>query len=270
MRRASLIAVVALAATLFGANTVAAGAPNVGSHIHIEIPGHPTDGHPIPRVLTTLYPTIRLHDQAAKTRWLRLDDSSTPRLQTPLVLGPCADCSVTIPFSIDFGSWSVGRHELRWHVDISPTAEGKRQYTTSRAEICLESCSPNNVDKRPTPFLGGGSWYTGPGYVVALLKSDLSAVHPGATVAIASQYGGATACAYLNPDFHHGSHGRALGCGSAATIPFDAAVGDKFVIVAAGRQEAGVLELRVNDGSDQATAFLGAQSWWLSSGLVLP
>lgn len=264
-------------ASLLGlaAATASAATPNVGQHIHVEVSNHPVDGFPIPRTPYTFHVTIRLHDFPATVRYLRIDDSSTTR--ATLTFNPAlsggADVAYSFDWAVDFSKWSPGRHELRWHADSQdsdPSTGGtQRQYTTSRVQVCLGSCSPN-VGGRAAGWHGGGSWYTGPGYVVALMTSPDTAVRSGGTVAIRSQYSGATACAYLNPKFHDLDHGRALGCGSSLTIPADAVVGDRFVVVAAGNQEAGVLEMRVGDGTPQPTAFYGFQSWWAKSGLVIP
>jgi hypothetical protein len=267
--------VVAIAAVLLAAAPVTAATPNVGQHIHVEVSNHPVDGFPIGRAPYTFHVTIRLHSMAGKVQYLRIDDSSTTRatvkFDPPLA---CAtdDCSFPFDWTVDFSSWSTGRHELRWHADSKDSDPGtsgtQRQYTTSRNQVCLDSCSPN-VGGRKAGWHGGGSWYTGPGYVVALMTSPDTEVRPGGTVAVRSQYGNHV-CTYLNPDFHHGSHGTALGCGTTVTIPANASVGDKLVIVADGAQEAGVLQLVLGDGTPQPTAFYGFQSWWARTGLVMP
>lgn len=253
------------------AASASAATPNVGQHIHVEVANHPVDGYPIARGNYTFQVTVRLHAYPAKTQYIRIDDSSTTRAKRTVTLGPCSDCSTSFSWTVDFSGWSVGRHELRWHVDSKDadpnTADTQRQFTTSRQQVCVQSCSPN-VGGRASNWHGGGSWYTGPGYVVALFLSPESSLRAGKTVSIRSQYSGATACAYLNPDFHHGSHGTALGCGTSVTIPSSAQPGDRFVIVAKGSQEAGVFEARI--GASGPTTFFGAQSWWAKSGLVLP
>jgi hypothetical protein len=275
VRRAAFVIIATLFA-LVGAS-VSAASPNVGQHIHVEVANHPVDGFPIAKGPYTFNVTVRLHDYPAKTQYIRIDDQMGVRFKRSLVLGPCSDCSYSFSWTLDFAGFSTGKHELRWHVDsqdADPSTSGtQRQFTTSRQQVCIVSCSPTY---RAANWHGGGSWYTGPEYVIALMISPDTSLKPGGSVTIRSQYSGAQACAFLNPAFHDGSHGTLLGCGASGTgtksiaIPATASVGDKFVVVAKGSQEAGVLELRVGDGRAHATGFFGAQSWWAKSGLVLP
>lgn len=275
-RRALVVAaILALATAAAGVHAVVALTPNVGQHIHVEVANHPVDGFPIARAPYTFNVTIRLHDYPAGVQSIRIDDYSTiaaTRTFSPALSCATSDCAFAFDWTVDFGAWSVGRHELRWHADSKdsdPAASGtQRQYTTSRVQMCVGSCSPNRSG-RPDHWHGGGSWYTGPGYVVALMTSPDTDLRPGGSVDIRSQYGSA-ACAYLNPAFHGGSHGQALGCGSSVAIPSSAAPGDRFVVVATGKQEAGVFEARIGDGSRSPVAFYGFQSWWARTGLVLP
>lgn len=254
--------------------------PNVGQHIHVEVANHPVDGFPIARAPYTFQVTIRRHDFPATIRYIRIDDASTTRATRTFSpgLAPCADCLTSFAWTVDFSGWSVGRHELRWHADSQdsdPSTSGtQRQFTTTRLQVCIVSCSPSYRSQKY--WTGGGSWYTGPEYVVPLILSPDTSLRPGGQITIRSQYAGARACAYLNPDFHNGSHGTALGCGAVGTgtttvaIPASASVGAKLVVVALGSQEAGVLELRLGDGSPRATTFYATQSWWAKDGLVLP
>jgi len=266
----------ALLAVVAWLTPVSAATPNVGQHIHVEVSNHPVDGFPIARAPYTFHVTIRMHDMgAAKVQYIRIDDSSTTRAKitfSPALACATDDCAFPFDWTVNFGAWSTGRHELRWHADSKDSDPGtsgtQRQYTTSRMQVCVGSCSPN-VGGRKANWHGGGSWYTGPGYVVALMTSPDTSVRPGGTIAVRSQYG-SHVCTYLNPAFHDGSHGTSLGCGTTVNIPASASVGDKLVIVADGSQEAGVLDLRLGDGTPQPTAFYGFQSWWAQSGLVIP
>lgn len=248
---------------------------DVGAHEHVAIADHPVDGFPIPRAPHTFQVTLKLHDQPGKATSFRVSDYSHVVKTVAIALGPCTDCSMTFPFTVDFSTWAVGRHELRWTVNIPKNPDGNRQFVTSRAMVCIQSCSPN-VSGRATPWLGGGGWYTGHDYVIALLLSPQSAVRPGGSVIIRSQYGSSTSlCAYLNPDFHHGSHGTILGCFGGGTAKrtlglSGVAPGDHLVIVASDGLEAGVLNLVVGDGSPRATADLEFQDWWAKGGLSIP
>jgi len=270
---------------------VQAATPNVGQHVHVEVASHPADGFPIPKAPWTFQVTVRLHDFPAKVQSIRIDDYSTTRATLkfdgqggrPAAPGPCVDCAITFPWTIDFGAWKTGRHELRWHAQSSDsdpaTAGTQRQFTTSRAHVCIGSCSPN-LSGRATPFNGGGSWYTGVDYSTLYMLSAETQIRPGGTLVFRGQQSDMIACAYLNPNFHALDHGIPLGpnngCypkGSAKrtlVIPASAQVGDMLVLVAHDGFNAGVFQMRLGDGSPRPVTFYGFQSWWAKGGLVIP
>lgn len=275
---------VLLAATLlaihgiFAVSTALAATPNVGSHIHVEIANHPADGFPIPRANYTFNVKVTLHDFAGKLDWFRVSDGSTVKQKINLVLGPCADCSTTFPFTVNFGSWSQGRHELRWSAndnDADPATGGsQRQYNTSRSQVCLGSCSPN-VSGRATPFQGGGSWYQGHDYATNYLLSPEASVRPGGSVVIRAAQDATNICAFVGPHFHDLDSGVKLGCWTGqsnrtVTIPADTAVGTAFVVIAHDGFNAGVFRMLVGDGSPRPVLLYEYQSWWAKTGLVFP
>jgi hypothetical protein len=272
-----LLAVLAAGALLTGAVGVTQAASyDVGAHLHVGVLNEPADGHPIARAPYTFHLMLKVHDQIGATSYLRIDDSSTTRAKIALVLPAVADLTYAFDWTVDFSGWSVGRHELRWHLDVPHNSQGNRQFTTSRAEVCIGSCSPN-VGGRATPWLGGGGWYTSNTYVTAILDSPLTSVTPGGTITIHSQYSRSKVlCAYLNANFHVGDHGTILACFGAGTgkhavaIPASANVGDGLLILSHDGNEGGVLKLLLGDGSDRATYDLEINSWWSKTGLVLP
>jgi hypothetical protein len=283
-----LLSIVALG---FAVSPVTAASPNVGQHIHVEVSNHPVDGHPIPHAPWTFQVTIKLHDYPAVAQTYRLDRESTVIFSRPIdadpatpgnqPLGPCADCSVTFPLTVDFSAsaWE-GRHELHWHVDSKdsdPATSGtQRQFTSARTQVCIgNDCSPNGGNKRPTPYNGGASWYTGHDYATILLLSAETNLRPGGTIRIDPFNNANQSCVFLNPDFHHGSHGTFMDCANGTgarnvTIPADAQVGDKLAIQGSDGFNAGLEVFRLGDGTDQATATYEFQSWWAKGGLVLP
>lgn len=249
--------------------SVKGATPDVGAHLHVGITNEPTDGHPIAGPYT-FHVVLKLHDQPLMTGYLRIDDSSTTRAQMPITLGPAADITYAFDWTVDFGKWSAGRHEVRWHLDAKSSTV--RQYTTSRFALCVVTCSINAGGRF---VAGGGSWYTGPGYVVPLLISPYTSVAAGGPIVARSEYSaGSKTCVFVNPDFHHGTSGTSLGCWTGTsnhTVSLaGTVVGDKLVIVSMGKQEAGVLRLIVGNGSDKPTADVETQSWWAVNGLVLP
>jgi hypothetical protein len=272
-RLAALVVVLALAGAL--SPVAVAAEPNVGQHIHVEVSNHPVDGFPIPRGPWTFQVTVKLHDQTGRATYLRLDDGpGTVRLTKSISLGPCDDCTLSFPLTVDFSTWPAGRREIRWHVDVPNNSEGNRQFTTSRSQICNGSCSPNGPDGRPTPFNGGGSWYEGNDYSTVYLLSNESNVRPGGTIVVRAAQDANRACAFLNPDFHNLNAGSWSECWSGTsnhslTIPASANVGDKLALYASDGNNAGLLVTRLGSGS-VATRTYEYQSWWATDGIVLP
>lgn len=270
MRRLlALLVIVAMFHLIYVASAVAA-TPNVGQHIHVLIHDHPVEGHPITKSVHTYDVDIILHEFPvnAGIRYLRVDTEDGQvykRTFSPILRCAADTCTFPLEVTLDMRGWSTGAHELRWHADSSdsdPNLSGtQRQYTTSRFEVCVGSCSPAY---RKPPFLGGGSWYTKHDYVVPLIKSPDTAIKPGGRVVIDE------GCAYLNPDFHHGSHGTFLGCNTTVTIPTSADPGDSLVVVEHDGFEAGVIKVPLGNGSPRSTWNIETQSWWADTGLRLP
>lgn len=247
--------------------------PNVGQHIHVEVTNHPVDGYPIPRSVYTFHVIVKLHNQTGATSYIRLDDEhGTIRAQRPLVLGPCADCTTAFDWNVDFGSWPAGRNEIRWHVDVPKNNDGNRQFTTSRAQICLVNCGGAASD-RPVPFNGGSSWYLGH-YATFYLISKETDIKPGGSVTVRTAQDARRTCAFLNPDFHNGSSGTALGCSTGThtyPIPSTAVAGDRLLLFADEADgNAGLQRYIVGDGTVGPTADYEWQSWWAKGGVVFP
>lgn len=260
-----------LTLALFIVAPVSAASPNVGSHIHVEISNDLVDGVPLPKAPYTFHIVIKAHDMQSTIKSFRIGDSSNVIKTVAVSLGPCVDCTLPLNFTVDFTHWATGRHELRWTANINPTFDGKRHYNTSRDEVCIGACTPN-LGGRAANWLGGGGWYTGHDYIIALLKSARSGLVPNGSIVVASQYSRSTSlCVFLNPNFHAGSHGLGLGCFGGGTanhtvgLPASLADGDNLVIVSSDGFEAGVLHVKVG-----VPEYLELQSWWAKTGLVLP
>jgi hypothetical protein len=253
------------------AGVTQAASYDVGAHLHVAVLNHPADGHPIARAPYTFHLVLQTHDQIGTTGYLRIDDSSTTRAKVTVKIGP-ADTVLPLDWTVDFSGWSSGSHEIRWHLDISHNSQGNRQFTTSRTTICIVTCSGGS-GRWPA---GGGSWYTGPGYMAAVTTSPIAAWHPGGSVTVFSQYSRATSLVVLlNPDLHAGILGTQLAAfgGGAARRTLSLAglaVGDNIVVISSDGHEAAVLHLRLTDGSPAATFYFEIQSWWSKAGLVLP
>lgn len=251
---------------MFIPSLVTGASYDVGAHLHVAILNEPAV---VARAPYTFHLVLQTHDQIGTTGYLRIDDSSTTRAKTTVKLGP-GNSLLNLDWTVDFSGWSVGAHELRWHLDVAKNDQGNRQFTTSRATLCVVSCSPN-VGNGGRFVTGGGSWYTDHDYLVPVTTSPLSDWTPGGTVTIFSEYSRATSlCAYLNPDFHNGSHGTLLACwgGGNAKHQLSLAgliVGDNIVVISSDGHEAGVLHLKLGE-----PGYLETQSWWSLTGLVIP
>lgn len=268
MRRA-LVALVAVVLMLPG--VVLGSSFNVGEHLHWEVKNHPVDGHPIAKAPYTFHIKAQTHDQVKATRWFRVDNESTSFPAVKLVLGP-GNAVVEFDYTIDFSKWSTGRHELRWHLDLSPNDEGNRQFTTSRSQVCVGLCSAN-VSGRTSPFNGGGSWYLGE-YATAYVLSKDTDIRPGGSIKVRAAQDAKAVCVFQNPDFHNGSSGTRLGCWNDTSnhvVPLTGVVGDKILVIATQPNgNAGAIRLFLGDGSDKATADYEYMSWWAHGGVVFP
>lgn len=268
-----LIGLLLVVSCLGGATAFAAGY-NVGQHLHVGISNMPVDGFPIARAPYTFHVTLKAHDQTGRATSFRVNDYNDIRKQVPISLGPCTDCSLGLDFTADFSTWSVGRHELRWTVNVPSNDDGNRQFTTSRTQVCISSCSPN-VSGRPTPFSGGGSWYLSQYATVYDLSPD-TAHRPGGTITVRAAQDATGACAFLNPDFHHGSAGTELGCWTgqsnhAVQIPASAVPGDHLVLIGTRSDgNAGVYNVPLGNATPRATYAVEVQSWWSKGGIVFP
>lgn len=272
------ILLIAIVAALFGvAFPVKSATPNVGQHLHVEIANHPVDTYTIPKAPYTFQVTLRLHDNTGKVTSFRVSDYSTVKQTKSVSLGPCSDCSVSFPFTVDFASWSTGEHELRWTANIPTNGEGKRQFTTSRSYVRVGGSQ--NLHGRPDSWhAGGGGWYSGADYAIGVQLSPDTAIKPGGATSWRVQSNANWGCLYLNPSFHSGSHGTQIGScwtgtGSVSrTIPATAKAGDRLVQLAEDPSDRhiGVFEQRLGTGAARNTVFYGWQDWWSASGLVVP
>jgi hypothetical protein len=268
-RLGAAIAGALLILAALGVPVVSAAAYDVGAHLHVAVLNEPLT--PIARAPYTFHLVLQTHDQIGTTGYLRIDDSSTTRAKITVKIGP-GDSVLPLDWTVDFSGWSSGSHEIRWHLDISRNSQGNRQFTTSRVTLCVQTCSGGS-GRWPA---GGGSWYTGPGYMAAVTTSPIADWHPGGSVTVFSQYSRATSLVVLlNPNLHAGILGTQLAAWGGGTAKRSLslaglAVGDNIVVISSDGHEAAVLHLRLNDGSPGATYYMDIQSWWSRSGLVLP
>jgi len=271
------IAIVALVAGLIGIVAPPVSALEEGSHLHVAIANHPAQGVAIARAPYTFRVTLIEHGGTGRITSFRVSDYSTVKKSVSVSLGPCADCSTSFDFTVDFSAWSCGEHELRWTANVPETFEGKRQFTTSRSYVTLAGCTTNRHG-RSGWFGGGGSWYEGVDYAIGIQGSPDTAIRPGAVTRWRVQSSANRGCLFLNPRAHDGSIGTPVGpCWSGQswvtrTIPSTARPGDKLMLYAegGGGRHAGPSVQLLGDGSVRPTVWLEWQSWWRTAGLVVP
>lgn len=283
-RRLALVAaLIALVLASFAAGPVAAATFDVGQHGHVRIANWPRDGFPVPKAKLVVTVESRLHNlpSPAFASWLSADivrsnGSQVQAWRKTFTLGPCADCARTDTVTLDLTNYPTGRAEVRWRLNIVDGS--KRQFSTSRTQLCIVSCTPSY--RSSTIKDGPGTWYTGLDYTVAFIETTDAQHKPGGTIRARIQQGNVI-CAWANPDFHVGSAGTKLRtssgvhCGSGTLtwlIPSTLAVGDKLVVgVFEANKSAGLVVQPLTNGSPGAVApWREYQTWWDPIGFVLP
>jgi len=266
-----LVAILGLLLGLVSAIPARSASVDVGQHIHDAITNDPAKGVAIPRTTYTFHHVIRLHNQTGKATSIRVSDYSTVMQTRSISLGPCSDCSLTLDFPVNFAAWSCGEHELRWTVNVPSNSSGNRQFTTSRSYVTLAGCTTKRHDRSSSWQAGGGGWYTGLLYDIAILQTPRSQLVAGGQIQARVQSSATVGCIFVNPDFHNGSHGTRLGsCWSGTgtatrTLPSWLATGDRVVLYAThGGHSAGLYSLTIGTRTDEW------QSWWAKDGIVLP
>jgi len=246
-----------------------------GAHIHVAIANHPAPGAVIARAPYTFQVTLTEHGGTGRITSFRVADYSTVKKTQSVSLGPCADCSTSFNFTVDFSSWTCGEHELRWTANIPDTFEGKRQFTTSRAYVTLAGCSTNRHG-RTGWYAGGGSWYEGVDYSIVILQSPFANVRPGGTSKWRVQSSANRGCLFVNPDAHNGSMGSQVGsCWSgqstvSRTLPSTVTTGDRLAAYSEDSpSHAGLFVHKIGDASD-GRMWMEWQSWWRTAGLRVP
>lgn len=143
-----------------------------GRHIHINAVCWPVNNKIVDGRHTFTIP-IELHAQPAGSRLTRVRlkdycsgtacaigghgsgyDAWAPTIQKQL---PSTGGSLTDAYTatLDLATAKAGRHEFRWGVYVTGP-NGKVQLLSTRAEICIRSCSPYY---RSGTYQGNGSWY---------------------------------------------------------------------------------------------------------------
>jgi hypothetical protein len=221
----------------------------VGEHIHVGTcwPTTATGGEATLDGPQRLWIRVMLHRSTGKTSILRVADGSTVKKSVTLVIPPSRDTTLWVPFDVNLTTWSTGRREVRWTVNIPNTAEGKRQYQSTGWQLCVRACSPTY---RTPPWTEGRGWYEGHDYQNARFLSPLpvaplSGVWTFKVRLLQNGPGGV----FVDPNFHAGSAGQRLaGGGFSGVITLDTrtlANGvHHLVLVASDDQSAGVQVVR--------------------------
>lgn len=263
MRR--IVALLASLTLLFGGSSAAAAGPD--EHIHVRVTNHPVDGKPIPRAPYTFNLVIQTHDMPGTVTSVRVSSSSSVR-KTQSISVTNSTSPQTIPFTVDFSTWSVGRHELRWTAN-RPSGNGlPRLYNSTGWQVCIESCSPN-IGGRATPFIEARGWQSDYANVRILTPfRDLRAGQPFRVQAANTSTKGWCA---MNPDIHAGFLGTRIGSfgrtTTTLTIPSTFGPGDKLVCQANQGTRTGVLALILPSAADPEVGDMESQVWWNAAGL---
>jgi hypothetical protein len=136
--------------------------PFPGAHIHLGT------CFPLTQVVTGTVPFEvmgMLHNQPGTVNILRLqvwNNGSQPKYQQT-VNWSCAtnDCTRIFPFSLNTTGFAAGRYEVRMTLNVPKTPTGKRQYESTRWDICIRSCTPRVSGQNR---MGAAGWYTNSDY----------------------------------------------------------------------------------------------------------
>lgn len=236
----------------------------VGHHIHVGM-CTPLDG----TILNgTVHFDVRiiLHDQVGKVNWLRLSDRNGEIDRIDLTsknFGNCHDCTLWVPFDVNFSTWATGRHELRWTANVPdeqpdglPGSDSgpQRMFQSTGWQYCVRACTPNLGD-RPSHFITARGWYQLHEYANAALRSAVPTAplkgvwaftfdaKPGDGGLPTKEYG-----VFIDPNFHAGLSGitveRGTGEARLRSTSFDTrTLADgvhRLVIVSSDGNNAGV------------------------------
>lgn len=259
-----------------------------GHHAHLGVDNLPITT--IPRADYTFDLVVQAHGQAGMTgAQVRVSDYGEVMPST--VNGRTIDGYHSLPVSsilagpysvkmtVPFGSWTCGRHEVRFTVRFKPNFDGKEQFTTSRAYIWLAGCNTLRNRTNVDWYGGGGGWYTGVDYALGLQQSPFSSFRAGATTKWRVQSNANRGCLFLNPAAHAGSMGTPIGpCWTGTgqvsrTLPSSLVPGDRIMEYAEdttpSKQHAGTYVVWVPEPG-ATTVKVDVQDWWNTGGLVVP
>ena len=264
--------ILALAVAMVALPTVATASAE-DEHIHVRATNHPVDGKPIPRAPYTFNLVIQTHEMPGTVTSVRVGDGSTVK-QTKSISVTNATSPQTIPFTVDFSSWAVGRHELRWTAN-RPAANGlPRLYQSSGWEICIVSCVPDLTSGRGSfpgsPFIEARGWHDG-NYANVRITTAVKNLRGGQDFYVRAANTATGGFCTMNPNIHAGNLGTVLGrfttSSTRMTIPATFGPGDKLVCIGSRTQWAGVLAIVLPSEADPAFVDIESQVWWNATGL---
>lgn len=271
--RALLIAAVL---TFVGVTTAVLAAPN-DEHMHTRVLNHPVDGRPIPRAPYTFKLVNQVHDMPGTATSIRVSDGSTVKKTVSINL-PGPTNVQNMDFVVDFSSWAVGRHELRWTLnrprktDSSGRLLWPRLYNSTGWMVCIESCTPNLTSGRGSfpdaPFIEARGWQAD--YANVRILTAAKNLIPGAKFWVQAANTATTGECYADPNFHAGDRGTSLGRFSRTKTQLTIPLGTtKLVCQANQGTRSGVLAIVLPTSADPATIDIETQVWWNSMGLVV-
>jgi len=191
---------------------------------------------------------LMLHNQTGKATKFRVSDGSSIKKVVSVDIGPSKDTTVWLPFDIDLSTWSTGRREFRWTLNIPSNATGDRQYQSTGWQLCVRLCSPTY---RTPPWTEGRGWYdNGHEYQNARFLSPLPVAPLSGLwtfkVRLLQKVAGGV---FIDPNFHAGIEGRRIAvAGYEGLLTIDTATLPNgvhhLVLIASDGKSAGVQVVR--------------------------
>lgn len=166
---------------------------------------------------------IQLHHNLGRSERVRIQDWTNQVYSTPVAIGPCEQCEVTVPIDLDTRKIANGLRELRFSVDVVEQ-DGSRFYNSTGWMIRVQNPDSTGLDQGTRTTANrteSKGWHKlGAAYINALLLSPIpsgpvSGVWPIRWQTNSDRVGDSYA-AYVDPSFHAipPSTGLVIGQGS--------------------------------------------------------
>jgi hypothetical protein len=239
----------------------------VGHHVHVGM-CTPVDGQVVTGSSIHFDVRVILHDQVGAVTSVRYADWDSVK-QTKTVNFNQNDTPYWIGFDIPIGSWSTGRHEIRWTANVpdeQPDVSGsQRMFNSTGWQLCVRSCTNVGGNNRATNWTEARGWYQDHNYANARFRSTVprNPLSGNWTFNIEATKGSGGLTTkewgvFIDPDFHNNNAGRTIARGTGPsglrTLTVDTRTLSngihRLVIVSSDGKNAGVqlVTFQVNNG----------------------